>query len=195
MTAPSPGVDRVILWGFMASGKSTVGETLAGALGWELVDLDREIERREGRPIAAIFADEGEPGFRRVEMEVTRAVIGRREAVVSVGGGWVTNPEAGSMVPDRSLTVWLRVSPERALERVRAHEGGPVRPLLAGDDPSAAVRRLLAQREPLYARADLAIDTDERDARAIARQIEDRVREAAAGLSNRTSMKDHADEG
>lgn len=195
MSGAPTGVERVVLWGFMASGKSTVGEALARSLGWELVDLDREIERREGRTIAEIFAAEGEAAFRRVEVEVTREQIGRSRVVVSCGGGWVTNPESASLVPPRSLTVWLRVSPERVLERVRGDGDGPVRPLLAGDDPAVTVRRLLAAREPLYSRADLVVDTDGVGVGDIARQIETRVRESAPRRSNGSSSKAHADEG
>ena len=137
-------VDRVILWGFMGCGKSAVGALLARRLGWEHIDLDREIERRDGRTIPAIFREEGEPAFRRLEVEATRALIVRRRVVFSCGGGWVTNPESWQLVPPGSLTVWLHVSPEVALSRVRADGGGAVRPMLDTSDPEAAARALRA---------------------------------------------------
>ena len=188
-------MERVVLWGFMASGKSAVGARLAERLGWEYVDLDREIERREGRAIAAIFRDEGEPFFRRLEVETTRALIGRSRLVFSSGGGWITNPEALRLLPPRTLTVWLQVSPETALARVREDSGGAVRPMLDRPDPEAAARALLAAREPLYRTADLTISTEGRAVDALVHDIEARVREPAEAPTESTSPKAHADEG
>jgi shikimate kinase len=183
----------VILWGLMGSGKTATGRILAGNLGWSWVDLDREIERREGRTIAAIFADPGEPRFRRLEVEVTRDLIDTPRTVFSSGGGWVTNAEASQLIPPRSLTVWLRVAPETAISRVRGDAGGSVRPLLAKDDPVDTLRRLLRQREPLYGQADLIIDTDHREIHEVVERIEERVR--ASALSESSFSKDHGDEG
>ncbi len=191
----SAGVERVVLWGFMASGKSAVGARLAERLGWEYVDLDREIERREGRAIADIFRDEGEPFFRRLEVETTRTLIGRSRLVFSSGGGWITNPEALRLVPPRSLTVWLHVSPETALSRVRADAGGAVRPMLDRPDPDAAARALLEAREPLYRKADLTIPTDGRAVDALVHDIEARVRGSAVAPPESPSLKAHVDEG
>ena len=187
-------MERVVLWGFMASGKSAVGARLAERLEWEYVDLDREIERRDGRPIPAIFREEGEPFFRRLEVEATRTLIGRSRVVLSCGGGWITNPESAQLVPPRSLTVWLQVSPEVALSRVRA-DGGVARPMLDRPDPEAAARALLAEREPLYRRADVAIGTDGREIDAIVSEIEAHVRESAGAPQVSSSRKAHADEG
>lgn len=179
----------------MASGKSAVGALLATRLGWEFVDLDREIERRAGRPIAAIFEAGGEPAFRRLEVEVTRDLIGRSGAVFSCGGGWVTNPEAPRLIPPRSLTVWLQVSPETAVARVRGDVGGAVRPMLATPDPAAAARALLAAREPLYRAADLIVATDGRPLGAVVSELEARLRGSAGAPPKSSSSGGHADEG
>lgn len=175
MTERSTHLHRVVLWGFMASGKTVVGARAAALLGWRHLDVDREIERAEGCTIAELFAARGEAYFRAVEVAVSLPLLTREQVVISCGGGWVTNPGILDQVPPGSLTAWLRVSADTALRRVRKQRGGAVRPLLAGPDPAEAVRTLLAQREPLYARADLIIDTDGREPAAAAREIAARV--------------------
>jgi shikimate kinase len=164
--------ERVVLWGFMASGKSAVGAALASRLGWRHVDLDEEIVRRAGKPIADIFREEGEAAFRALETECTRELLSRPRMVFSPGGGWVTNPGVQEWIPEQTLTVWLRVSPETALERVRGDAGGPERPLLSTPDPGARIRRLLAEREPAYAVARQTILTDRRSVDSIVAEIE-----------------------
>jgi shikimate kinase len=187
-------LQRVVLWGFMASGKSVVARTLARRLGWECVDLDARIERRQGRAIADIFRDQGEPAFRALEVEVTRSVVHRDRMVLATGGGWITNPGVLELLPPGTLTVWLRVSQQVVLQRVRAATGGPVRPLLATPDPAATVRRLLEQREPLYRRADLTVDTDGRDVPSITRHIEAEVRRFLGPPAQQSFQKDDVEQ-
>jgi shikimate kinase len=193
LTHPESPLERVILWGLMGSGKTATGRALAENLGWGWVDLDREIEGREGRTIATIFATEGETRFRRIEVEVTRDLIRTPRIVFSSGGGWVTNAEATQLIPSRTLTVWLRVTPETAISRVRGDAAGNIRPLLATGNPVDTLRRLLEQREPLYRDADLIIDTDRREVHEVVEQIEERVR--ASALFQSSLPKDHGDEG
>jgi shikimate kinase len=163
----------------MASGKSAVGAELARRLGWTHVDLDREIEAFAGRRIPDIFAADGEAAFRRMEAEATARVAGRASIVLSPGGGWVTQPALLEALGPGTLSVWLRVSPEAAVRR--ASEAPGERPLLAGADPLGAVRRLLAAREALYARADLHLDTDARAVGSIVDDIERHIRSLPAG--------------
>lgn len=181
MTDRSTPPRRVVLWGFMASGKTVVGARAAALLGWRHLDVDREIERAEGCTIAELFATRGEAHFRAVEVAVSLPLLALDRVVLSCGGGWVTNPGILDHVPPDSLTVWLRVSADTALRRVRDQRGGAIRPLLAGPDPAGSVRTLLAQREPLYARAEYIIDTDGRDPAAAAREIAARVGASTAG--------------
>lgn len=157
--SPAEAVRRVVLVGFMCSGKSTVGPALAERLGWDHLDLDREIERREGRVISRIFAEEGEARFRELEARATAELAGRERLVLSPGGGWITNPALLAALGPGTLTVWLRVRPETVLARSAAAPGE--RPLLRGPDPLAQVRLLLAAREPLYRRASLVVPTDD----------------------------------
>lgn len=153
-------VRRIVLVGFMAAGKTVVGRELARRLRWEHLDLDRAIERREGRSVAQIFAEDGEARFRELEVEATAAAAERSSVVISPGGGWITRPELLEALGPGTLSVWLRVSADEAVRRASASPG--VRPLLAGPDPLAAARALLAVREPLYARADVHVWTDAR---------------------------------
>ena len=162
----------------MASGKSAVGEELARRLGWTHVDLDREIEALDGRGIPDIFAADGEAAFRAMEVDATARVAGRESIVLSPGGGWITQPALLDGFGQGTLSVWLRVSPEEAVRRAAGAPGE--RPLLAGANPLGAVRRLLAAREALYARADLHLDTDARDVGSIVDDIERHIRSLEA---------------
>ena len=172
---PAPA-GRVVLLGFMASGKTTVGRILARALGWSHFDLDHEIEREEGRPVAEIFRTDGEAYFRAREAELTGRLLERPGVVLSPGGGWVTRPALFDRLPAGTLTVWLRVSPEEVLRRLGPEDEVQRRPLLSGSDVEGRVRRLLSERDPLYGRALHAVTTDGREPPDIAREIESIVR-------------------
>jgi shikimate kinase len=168
--APSR-IARVVLIGFMAAGKSTTGRALADLLGWRFVDFDDEIERRTGRTVPEIFEQDGEERFRALEAALTEELGTVAGAVLAPGGGWITQPEVLRQLGPDSLVVWLRISPEEAARR--AARGPNHRPLLAGPDPLGLARELIAQREPLYRLADVAIDVDGREPTDIAAQIAD----------------------
>lgn len=174
----APPVERVVLVGSMCSGKSTVAEELARRLGWEHLDLDRWIEAREGRTVPEIFRVEGEARFRALEAEATAEVAGRSCVVLAPGGGWITNPALLERLGPGTLAVWLQVSPEVVLERAGPRREG--RPLLDVPDPLGAVRRLLAEREPLYRLAGFAVSTDALDAASVASLIENEIRTRGA---------------
>jgi shikimate kinase len=171
---PADPIERIVLVGMMCSGKSAVGAALAERLGWAHVDLDREIEREAGCPVREIFAAEGEAAFRRMEAEATGRIARTTRVVLSPGGGWITNPDLLDALGPGTLCVWLQVSPEEAVRRSAAAPGE--RPLLAGPDPLGAVRRLLAEREPFYARAHLVLPTDGRSVDGAARDIHASIR-------------------
>ena len=171
-------VRRVVLVGMMCSGKSAVGAELARRLGWTHLDLDREIERAAGRTVREIFAAEGEAAFRRMEAEATARVADRDCVVLSPGGGWITNPRLLDSLGPGTLCVWLRVSPEEAVRRAAGEPGE--RPLLAGSDPLGAVRRLLAEREPDYARAHVTLPTDGRSVAELADEVHNVIRARAS---------------
>lgn len=153
---------------------------LSHRLDWRHIDLDAEIERFAGATVEEIFATQGETAFRAMEAELTPGILAREEVVLSPGGGWITNPGLLDALPDATLTVWLRVSPEEVLRRLALAPGQPVRPLLQAEDPKARIRTLLAAREALYARATLAIDTDRRTPEAVTAEVEAFIRGVVA---------------
>ena len=160
--------DRIVLVGFMAAGKSTVGRRLAERTGFRFVDLDEAVEELAGRPIPDIFRREGEDAFREMEAEVTRRLDDVRRAVISAGGGWMARPELRDRWPD-AVRVWLRVSPEAVLERIG--EDLESRPMLDPGSPLRSIRAILEARRADYARAEYRVDTDGRDPGEVTRAV------------------------
>ncbi len=153
----SAGDANLVLVGFMGAGKSAVGKQLAQRLRRPFVDTDRLVEQRAGRPIPAIFAAEGEAGFRALERAVVAEVAGRRGQVIATGGGVVTDPANLAALRAGGLVVYLAARPETLAARV----AGSDRPLLAGAaDPAARIREILARREAAYRAADVVVETD-----------------------------------
>jgi shikimate kinase len=145
-----------------------VGRAVAAALGWPFVDLDAEIVARAGQSIAAIFASRGEPHFRELELEATARLQGAPPSVVAPGGGWVTAPATVALLCPPARTVYLTVSPETALRRLRRTVR--LRPLLRRD-PLTALRRLLDARRSAYEATDLLIDTELLDLQGVTHRI------------------------
>jgi shikimate kinase len=152
------GLERVLLVGFMGSGKTSVGRVLAARLGWAFVDFDQVIEAEAGTPVADIFAGHGEPHFRELEDRVARGLLARRGVVLGSGGGWAATPGRLGDVPPGTATFWLKVSPEEALRRVASEPGK--RPLLAGADMLHKARELMEARASMYGEADWTVDTE-----------------------------------
>jgi shikimate kinase len=160
---PGP-IRNVLLLGFMASGKTTVGRRLAERLGWRFTDFDREVEARAGRTVARIFDESGEEAFRTLEGKVGEEWLARPRVVLAAGGGWPTRPGRLEQVPPDTLTVWLRVDPSTAVQRAARHPG--TRPLLSGvqdeavqDEALTRASELIRAREPFYAASRLHLDT------------------------------------
>ncbi len=179
---PRP-VRRVLLVGFMGSGKSTTGRLLATRLGWEFHDLDHVIEARSGATIPELFRERGEEGFRALEAQVAAEFLHRSEAVVVPGGGWPCRPGRMDGLGPETLSVWLQVEPQEAVRRVEDAGGG--RPLLEGRDPEAAARRLLEERIPYYRKALVHLDTAGRTPEEVAELI-------AVELSSLGTGNEHA---
>jgi shikimate kinase len=169
-------VRPVFIIGFMGAGKSTVGGIVAARLGRPFVDLDGEIERREGLTVEELFAARGESGFRDAERAALAAVARQPGVVVACGGGVVTDAASHAILRQTGTVIYLRVSAEEAIARVGSDLSG--RPLLRGGDPASAAS-LLESRERLYeAAADMVVDTDDCTPAAIADRILSRVEEA-----------------
>ena len=161
---------RIVLLGYMCSGKSTVGESLARRLEWRYVDFDVEIERRDSRAVSAIIEEEGEEAFRLREAALTEEAAEENGLVLAPGGGWITRPEMLDMLGDGTFSAWLRVSPEETARRLR--EDSIDRPFKDHPDPVGRIREMLAEREPLYRLADVTVPTDFRSVEEIAFEIE-----------------------
>ena len=156
--------------GFMGSGKSTVGRLLADQLGWSFVDLDREIESVAGKSVTEIFKEDGEAAFRRLEAELGLELVQRPRTVLATGGGWGALPGRLESLAESVCSVWLQVSPEVAVDRIRLQ--APVRPLLHGvSDPLSEARSLLADRTPQYKAARLHIDTTGREVTEVVSEV------------------------
>ncbi len=161
MTVPT----RIYLTGFMGSGKSALGPGLAARLGYDFVDLDRHIEREAGCAIQTLFADRGEEAFRKLETAALRAASDRERLVTALGGGAVAREENVRLVRSRGCLIYLRMTPARLAERLA--QGAASRPMLheqgrplAGAALRKRIEALLAEREPFYAQADIALDAD-----------------------------------
>jgi shikimate kinase len=150
---------HLVLVGIPGAGKSTVGRELARRLRWPFVDLDDEITRQAGMSVREIFTRHGETQFRALERAATeRLAQTETPAVVAPGGGWITVSGLVELVRPPSQLIWLQLSPARALERLGA--GIKHRPLLAGDDPLAALTTLLTAREAYYLQADHTLSVE-----------------------------------
>jgi shikimate kinase len=169
-----PTYDRCVLIGLPGSGKTTIGAIVARQVGWRFVDIDAEIVRRSGRSVAEMFRSDGESSFRAMESRLTAELSSEAEIVLAPGGGWAAQPGALDALPAGTATVWLRITPEEAIRRLG---GSPLeRPLLAGADPLAALRKLGLERNEYYGRADLVVDVDGCAADDISRTISEWLR-------------------
>lgn len=154
---------RVVLAGFMATGKTEVGRRLAWELGWPFVDTDALVEETAGRPVRAIFAEQGEAAFRARERAAITEACALPSAVIAVGGGALLDPENRRALLAAGPVVCLRASPREILRRVGS---GHDRPLLSGDgirsraDRLARIESLLAERADVYACATHSVETD-----------------------------------
>lgn len=159
---------NLYLVGMMGTGKSAVGRPLAEALGYGFLDADTALEQVAGRAIPALFAEEGEAGFRELETAVLGQIAGFHSLVVATGGGVVTRPVNWGHL-QQGVVIWLDAPQPLLLERLRADP--TPRPLLEAADPAARLAELLEARQPLYAQADLHILQQGGPPEAVAQQV------------------------
>jgi shikimate kinase len=172
----------LILVGFMGTGKSAVGKLLAEKLGKKFVDMDEILAARAGKPISRIFAEDGEPRFRAMERELVRELAGQANLVIATGGGVVLNPDNIRDFSRSGQVVCLSAAPAEILRRVG---NSTQRPLLNQPDPAAAIRQLLAKRQPLYDAIPLQVDTTGKTVAEVAAA----VREIIKALCQSTKTK------
>jgi 3-dehydroquinate synthase len=149
---------KIVLTGFMGTGKTSVGRELCRKLGYQFIDTDVLIEEREGMPVSLIFKRKGEDYFRKIEQSVVDEVSQKSNVVIATGGGVIKNKINVENLCRRGIIVWLKADPEIILKRVMT-EGGK-RPLLEVEEPLKEINKLLTERLPLYKQADASVDTN-----------------------------------
>jgi len=154
---PPLAVPRTIAFvGLMGAGKSCIGRLLAGALGLPFVDADREIEAAAGCSVEDIFAAHGEAAFRDGERRVIARLLTQPKLVLATGGGAFMDPETRRLIHERATSVWLRADADLLVRRTARRNN---RPLLKRGDPREVLSRLIDERYPVYAEADVAVDS------------------------------------
>jgi shikimate kinase len=164
---------RLLLIGYRGTGKSTVAERLAAALGCDWVDADAELERRAGRSIAQFFADEGETAFRDLEGAVLADIVKQEHTVVALGGGVIERPENRDLLQTGGKVVWLTADPQTILARIAGDETSQKRrPNLTPVGGLEEIERLLQRRTPIYRQcAHLEVDTVDKDPDQVVAEI------------------------
>ncbi len=149
---------RIALIGLRGAGKSTLGSKLGRETNSPFIELDREIERNTSMPLAEIFSLYGQSGYRAIERRTLERVLREYDrAVVSAGGGVVSEKETYDYLLSNCYTVWIKAQPEEHMSGVIAQ--GDFRAMAASDQAMEDLRRILSAREPLYRKADLSLDT------------------------------------
>jgi shikimate kinase len=149
------GRRSIVLVGMMGVGKSSVGRRLAARLAIPFADADTEIEKAAGMSIADIFARHGEADFRSGEARVIARLLESGPQVLATGGGAFMNVKTRDAIRAKGVSIWLKAEFEVLLRRISKRRNE--RPLLQTDDPAETLRTLLAEREPIYAQADLTV--------------------------------------
>ena len=161
---------NIFLIGPMGAGKTTVGRRLAELRGMDFADSDHEVENRTGVDVGYIFEKEGETGFRKREKQVIAELTGRSGMVLATGGGAVLDAANRHHLSSRGFVVYLHATIDHQLRRTSR---GDTRPLLQAGDRREVLEALFAVRDPLYREiADCVVETDGRNARALAQEIE-----------------------
>lgn len=165
-------MQRIVLVGFMGTGKTVVGRRLAEKLGRRFLELDEIIEKKEGLSIREIFAKKGEAYFRKVEKGVVKEAVEKEDVVISAGGGAIVDEENFQSLKKNGIIICLEASPEVILKRTR---GLAARPLLNVPDPKKKIEELLKKREPYYKKADFCIETDNLNVEEVVEKVAEKL--------------------
>ena len=150
------GDKSIVMVGLMGCGKSAVGRRLAARLGLPFVDADEEIEKAAGQSIEDMFAEHGEPYFREGERKVLARLMRSGPQVLATGGGAFVNAETRTAIAERGISVWLKAELPLLVRRVSKRSN---RPLLKGSDPQTVMQNLMDVRYPVYAQADITVES------------------------------------
>jgi shikimate kinase/3-dehydroquinate synthase len=171
-TPPDQGGRSIVLVGLMGAGKTAVGRRLAHTLGLPFVDTDHEVEAAAGCSVSEIFARFGETAFRDVERRVIRRLLDGQRIVLASGGGAFMDRDTRAVIRGRGLSIWIRASLPLLLKRVA---GRTHRPLLMSGDPAQILQGLIELRHPIYAEADIVIDSRDESVDRMARRLTEAV--------------------
>ena len=163
------GSRSIVLVGMMGVGKSSIGRRLAARLGIPFVDADTEIEKAAGMSIADIFARHGEADFRSGEARVIARLLDGGPQVLATGGGAVMNADTRAAIKAKGVSIWLSAELDVLMRRINKRKND--RPMLQTADPAATLRELLVAREPIYAQADITVQSREVPHDAIVSEI------------------------
>jgi shikimate kinase len=150
------GSRNIVLIGLMGAGKTAVGRRLASRLDLPFVDADAEIEAAAGDSISDIFAERGEAYFRQGERKVIARLLENGPQVLATGGGAYMNPDTRASIKAQALSIWLKAGIKVLMKRVGRRDN---RPLLAAADPEKVMKKLMEERYPVYAEADVTIES------------------------------------
>ena len=150
------GPRSVVLIGLMGAGKTAVGRRLANRIDLPFIDADSEIEVAAGASISEIFAEHGEAYFRQGERKVIARLLENGPQVLATGGGAYMNPDTRANIKAHGLSVWLKADIKVLMKRVGRRDN---RPLLAAGDPEKVMKRLMEERYPIYAEADVTVES------------------------------------
>lgn len=168
------GGKSIVMVGLMGCGKSAVGRRLASHLGMPFVDADDEIEKAAGKTIEDIFADHGEPYFREGERKVLARLLRSGPQVLATGGGAFMSEETREAIASSGISVWLKADLPLLMRRVAKRNN---RPLLKAGDPETVMRNLMQIRYPVYAQANLTVESRDVPHEAIVAEIMERLAE------------------
>lgn len=152
----SLGTNSLVLIGLMGAGKSAVGRRLAASLNLPFTDADGEIEAAAGQTIREIFAEHGEAYFRTGERKVIARLLENGPQVLATGGGAYMDPETRAAVKAHGISIWLKANLRVLMKRVGRRDN---RPLLQVNNPEAVMKKLMAERNPVYAQADITVES------------------------------------
>jgi shikimate kinase len=178
------GPKSVVLIGLMGAGKTAVGKRLAAKLDLPFVDADKEIEEAAGQSIAEIFAEHGEAYFRQGERKVIARLLEAGPQVLATGGGAYMTVETRTIIKERGISIWLRAELPVLLHRVRRRNH---RPLLIGRDNEQVMRNLMAERYPIYAEADITVESRDVPHEVIVKEVTDALSMQLGCQTARTS--------
>jgi shikimate kinase len=166
------GARSIVLVGLMGCGKSSIGKRLAARLGLNFIDADEEIEKVAAKTISEIFADHGEDFFRDRERKVILRLLSNGPQVLATGGGAYMNAQTRSAITQNGCSIWLRAELPVLMRRVMKRD---TRPLLKTGNPEATMRKLIEARYPVYALADMTVESRDEPHDLIVAEILDRL--------------------